>query len=235
MQRGNLRVCKCSSELYYNKYYTVQILWSFLVECVYVIIIIFAIYNYHYYVYAHLQSGQCMFTKSSQRISHSMSAHMCAVWSAHSCSAWPAHIHTAWSVHSLFCAYSRSLVSAQLARQCIFAVWSAHSLVNAFSGSLISVVIVISVCNIRWPFFSKETFCSSECVEFWQAINIIILNANFMRKIGLIFPKVTVKENSLNCYFFSLSVICSCFACSICRKIMTHIGDLIKLVKLISL
>ena len=166
MQRGNLRVCKCSSELYYNKYYTVQILWSFLVECIYVIIIMFAIYNYHYYVYAHLQSGQCMFTKSSQRISHSMSAHMCAVWSAHSCSAWPAHIHTAWSVHSLFCAYSRSLASAQLARQCIFAVWSAHSLVNAFSGSLISVVIVISVCNIRWPFFSKETFCSSECVEF---------------------------------------------------------------------
>ena len=51
MQRGNLRVCKCSSELYYNKYYTVQILWSFLVECVYVIIITFAIYNYHYYVY----------------------------------------------------------------------------------------------------------------------------------------------------------------------------------------
>ena len=235
MQRGNLRVCKCSSELYYNKYYTVQILWSFLVECVYVIIIIFAIYNYHYYVYAHLQSGQCMFTKSSQRIFACMSAHMCAVWSAHSCSAWPAHIHTAWSVHSLFCAYSRSLASAQLARQCIFAVWSAHSLVNAFSGSLISVVIVISVCNIRWPFFSKETFCSSECVEFWQAINIIILNANFMRKIGLIFPKVTVKENSLNCYFFSLSVICSCFACSICRKIMTHIGDLINLVKLISL
>ena len=47
MQRGNLRVCKCLSELYYNKYYTVQILWSFLVECVYVIIIIFAIYNYH--------------------------------------------------------------------------------------------------------------------------------------------------------------------------------------------
>ena len=150
--------------------------------------------------------------------SHSMSAHMRAVWSAHSCtawsahicsvcsahicSAWPAHIRTAWSVHSLFCAYSRSLASAQLARQCIFAVWSAHSLVNAFSGSLICVVIVISVCNIRWPFFSKETFCSSECVEFWQAINIIILNANFMRKIGLIFPKVTVKENSLNCYFF---------------------------------
>ena len=167
--------------------------------------------------------------------SHSMSAHMCAVWSAHSCSAWPAHIHTAWSVHSLFCAYSRSLACAQLARQYIFAVWSAHSLVNAFSGSLISVVIVISVCNIRWPFFSKETFCSSECVEFWQAINIIILNANFMRKIGLIFPKVTVKENSLNCYFFSLSVICSCFACSIYRKIMTHIGDLINLVKLISL
>ena len=87
--------------------------------------------------------------------SHSMSAHMCAVWSAHSCSAWPAHIHTAWSVHSLFCAYSRSLASAQLARQCIFAVWSAHSLVNAFSGSLISVVIVISVYNIRWPFWKR--------------------------------------------------------------------------------
>ena len=101
--------------------------------------------------------------------SHSMSAHMRAVWSAHSCtawsahicsvcsahicSAWPAHICTAWSVHSLFCAYSRSLASAQLARQCIFAVWSAHSLVNAFSGSLISVVVVISVCNIRWLFF----------------------------------------------------------------------------------
>ena len=163
------------------------------------------------------------------------SAHICSVWSAHFCSAWPAHIRTALSVHSLFCAYSRSLASAQLARQCIFAVWSAHSLVNAFSRSLISVVVVISVCNIKGPFFSKETFCSSECVEFWQAINIIILNAKIMRKIGLIFPKVTVKENSLNCYFFSLSVICSCFACSICRKIMTHIGDLINLVKLFSL
>ena len=163
------------------------------------------------------------------------SAHICSVWSAHFCSAWPAHIRTAWSVHSLFCAYSRSLASAQLARQCIFAVWSAHSLVNAFSHSLISVVVGISVCNIRGPFFSKETFCSSECVEFWQAINIIILNAKIMRKIGLIFQKVTVKENSLNCYFFSLSVICSCFACSICRKIMTHIRDLINLVKLISL
>ena len=163
------------------------------------------------------------------------SSHICSVWSAHFCSAWPAHIRTAWSVHSLFCAYSRSLASAQLARQCIFAVWSAHSLVNAFSRTLMSVVVVISVCNIRGPFFSKETFCSSECVEFWQAINIIILNAKIMRKIGLIFPKVTVKENSLNCYFFSLSVICSCFACSICRKIMTHIGDLINLVKLISL
>ena len=202
MQRGNLRVCKCSSELYYNKYYTVQILWSFLVECVYVIIIIFAIYNYHYYVYAHLQSGQCMFTKSSQRIfAQYVGAHVCSLISAFLFSL-ASHIHTAWSVHSLFCAYSRSLASAQLARQCIFAVWSAHSLVNAFSGSLIIVVIVISVCNIRWPFFSKETFCSSECVEFWQAINILILNANFMRKIGLIFPKVTVKENSLNCYFF---------------------------------
>ena len=133
------------------------------------------------------------------------SAHICSVWSAHFCSAWPAHIRTAWSVHSLFCAYSLSLASAQLARQCIFAVWSAHSLVNAFSRSLISVVVVISVCNIRGPFFSKETFCSSECVEFWQAINIIILNAKIMRKIGLIFPKVTVKENSLNCYF-SLSL-----------------------------
>ena len=163
------------------------------------------------------------------------SAHICSVWSAHFCSAWPAHIRTALSVHSLFCAYSRSLASAQLARQCIFAVWSAHSLVNAFSRTLISVVVVISVCNIKGPFFSKETFCSSECVEFWQAINIIILNAKIMRKIGLIFPKVTVKENSLNCYFFSLSVICSCFACSICRKIMTHIGDLINRVKLISL
>ena len=182
--------------------------------------------------------------------SHSMSAHMRAVWSAHSCTAWsahicsvwsayicpawPAHIRTSWSVHSLSCAYSRSLVSAQLACQCVFAVWSAHSLVNAFSRSLVSVVAVISVCNIRWPFFSKEAFCSSECVEFWQAINIIILNAKTMRKIGLIFPKVTVKENSLNCSFF-LSVICSCFACSICRKTMTHIGCLIHLVKLISL
>ena len=168
--------------------------------------------------------------------SHSMSAHMCAVWSAHSCSAWPAHIHTAWSVHSLFCAYSRSLASAQLARHVYLqsgqrTAWSTHF--RAVWS--VCVVIVISVCNIRWPFFSKETFCSSECVEFWQAINILILNANFMRKTGLIFPKVTVKENSLNCYFFSLSVICSCFACSICRKIMTHIGDLINLVKLISL
>ena len=132
------------------------------------------------------------------------SAHICSVWSAHICSAWPAHNRTAWSVHSLWCAYSRSLVSAQLAHQRVFAVWSAHSLVNVFSRSLVSVVVVISVCNIRWPFSSKETFCSSECVEFWQAINIIILNAKTMRKIGLIFPKVTVKENSLNCYFFSL-------------------------------
>ena len=162
-----------------------------LVECVYVIIIIFAIYNYHYYVYAHLQSGQCMFTQSSQRIfAQYVGAHVCSLISA-SCSAWPAHIHT---------------------------VWSAHSLVNAFSGSLISVVIVISVCNIRWPFFSKETFCSSECVEFWQAINIIILNANFMRKIGLIFPKVTVKENSLNCYFFlSLSYAHVLLAASVAK------------------
>ena len=132
------------------------------------------------------------------------SAHICSVWSAHICSAWPAHNRTAWSVHSLCCAYSRSLVSAQLAHQRVFAVWSAHSLVNVFSRSLVSVVVVISVCNIRWPFSSKETFCSSECVEFWQAINIIILNAKTMRKIGLIFPKVTVKENSLNFYFFSL-------------------------------
>ena len=205
MQRGNLRVCKCSSELYYNKYYTVQILWSFLVECVYVIIIIFAIYNYHYYVYAHLQSGQCMFTQSSQRIfAQYVGAHVCSLISAF--------------LFSLASAYSRSLASAQLARQCILAVWSAHSLVNAFSGSLISVVIVISVCNIRWPFFSKETFCSSECVEFWQAINIIILNANFMRKIGLIFPKVTVKENSLNCYFFlSLSYAHVLLAASVAK------------------
>ena len=137
------------------------------------------------------------------------SAHICSVWSAHICSAWPAHIRTAWSVHSLFCAYSRSLASAQLAHQCIFAIWSAHSLVNAFSRSLISVVVVISVCNIRWPFFSKETFCSSVCVEFWQAINIIILNAKIMRKIGLIFPNVTVKEKKLKLFFvfvFSLSL-----------------------------
>ena len=170
MQRGNLRVCKCSSELYYNKYYTVQILWSFLVECVYVIIIIFAIYNYHYYVYAHLQSGQCMFTQSSQRIfAQYVGAHVCSLISAFLFSLASAYSHSLVSAQ-LFCAYSRSLASAQLARQCILAVWSAHSLVNAFSGSLISVVIVISVCNIRWPFFSKETFCSSECVEFWQAI-----------------------------------------------------------------
>ena len=100
MQRGNLRVCKCSSELYYNKYYTVQILWSFLVECVYVIIIIFAIYNYHYYVYAHLQSGQCMFTKSSQRIfAQYVGAHVCSLISAF--------------LFSLASAYSHSLVSAQ--------------------------------------------------------------------------------------------------------------------------
>ena len=94
------------------------------------------------------------------------SAHICSVWSAHICSAWPAHNRTALSVHSLCCAYSRSLVSAQLAHQRVFAVWSAHSLVNVFSRSLVSVVVVISVCNIRWPFSSKETFCSSECVEF---------------------------------------------------------------------
>ena len=179
-----------------------KFLWSFLVECVYVIIIIFAIYNYHYYVYAHLQSGQCMFTKSSQRIfAQYVGAHVCSLISAF--------------LFSLASPYSHSLVSAQpvlriftQSGQCTASA-SVYicSLVSAqpgqrISGSLISVVIVISVCNIRWPFFSKETFCSSECVEFWQAINIIILNANFMRKIGLIFPKVTVKENSLNCYFF---------------------------------
>ena len=166
MQRGSLRVCKCSSELYYNHYYTVQILWSFLVECVYVIIIIFAIYNYHYYVYAHLQSGQCMFTQSSQRIfAQYVGAHVCSLISAFLFSL-AAHIHTAWSVHSLFCAYSRSLASAQLARQCILAVWSAHSLVNAFSGSLISVVIVISVCNIRWPFSQRKRFALLSALNF---------------------------------------------------------------------
>ena len=95
--------------------------------------------------------------------SHSMSAHMCAVWSAHSCSAWPAHIHTAWSVHSLFCAYSRSLASAQLARQCIFAVWSAHSLVNAFSGSLISVC---SYCN-KCVQYKMAFFLKGNVLLFW--------------------------------------------------------------------
>ena len=183
----------------FNKYYTVQILWSFLVECVYVIIIIFVIYKYHYNVYAHLQSGQCMFTQSSQRIfAQYVSAHACSLISAF--------------LHSLVSAYLLSVVSAYLLS---LASAYSHSLVSAqpVPRSLISVVVVISVCNIRWPFFSKETFCSSVCVEFWQAINIIILNAKIMRKIGLIFPNVTVKEKSLNCFLFL-------FFLSLCHMLM---------------
>ena len=218
MQRGNLRVCKCSSELYYNKYYTVQILWSFLVECVYVIIIIFAIYNYHYYVYAHLQSGQCMFTQSSQRIfAQYVGAHVCSLISAF--------------LFSLASAYSHSLVSAQPVLRIFTQSGQCTASASVYTCSLVSAQPgqrifgqsdQCSYCNkcvqYKMAFFSKETFCSSECVEFWQAINIIILNANFMRKIGLIFPKVTVKENSLNCYFFlSLSYAHVLLAASVAK------------------
>ena len=78
--------------------------------------IIFVIYNYHYYVYAHLQSGQCMFTQSSQRIfAQYVCAHACSLISAFLHSLVSAHLLSVVSAYllSLASAYSHSLVSAQ--------------------------------------------------------------------------------------------------------------------------
>ena len=164
MQRGNLRVCKCSSEFYYNKYYTVQNLWSFLVECVYVIIIVLVIYNYHYYVYAHLQSGQCMFTQSSQRIfAQYVGAHACSLISAFLHSLVSAYLLSVVSVYlpSLASAYSHSLVSAQP----VLRIFTQSGQCTA-SASVCICSLVSAQPGQRIFAQSGQCSCCNKCVQY---------------------------------------------------------------------
>ena len=166
MQRGNLRVCKCSINTTLCKSCD-----RFLVECVYVIIIIFVIYKYHYNVYAHLQSGQCMFTQSSQRIfAQYVSAHACSLISAFLHSLVSAYLLSVVSAYllSLASAYSHSLVSAQP----VLRIFTQSGQCTA-SASVYICSLVSAQPGQRIFAQSDQCSCCNKCVQYKMAFFLI--------------------------------------------------------------